>query len=396
MRAIFLGAGGGTRLHPLTVAAPKWLLEINGQPILQHSVNVMHECNVTEIVVVRGRLGGRVKTPSVLYRDDLEQRNMVHTLFSVEDLFTDDIIVSYCDILYEPRLLQALLASTSPVAVLVDQGWDRYFRIRADDPMSIAESCVIENGFLTEIGQPLRGRRPQGQYVGLMRFSKGTSTLIRNIYHELKSEFTGRPWRNAPSFERAFMTDFLQELIERGIPVAASQVDGGWLEFDTARDYESVTRHSADGSLDEIIRLGAMPEHPAVLSAGGVVTRQGSGGLEVIVVGSGKPDEWRIPKGMQEPHENIEQTALREVFEETGSEATIDGYLGRLQWSYDYGGTRWDERVHFFMMHSVGKAVLVPDAEHRVAAWLPVDEAIRGMRYDGERGLLVRARDHVR
>jgi NDP-sugar pyrophosphorylase family protein len=68
-QAILLGAGRGSRLDPMRGNHPKWMLEVAGLGLAQHLVNALHRCNVTDVLLVRGSLGGAVLTPSVSYRD---------------------------------------------------------------------------------------------------------------------------------------------------------------------------------------------------------------------------------------------------------------------------------------------------------------------------------------
>ena len=58
-------------------------------------------------------------------------------------------------------------------------------------------------------------------------------------------------------------------------------------------------------------------------SAGGVIIRSGEERAEVVLCGRIKEGEWRLPKGTPEPGESREETAIREVREETGVQAAI-------------------------------------------------------------------------
>jgi len=393
VRIMFLAAGKGMRLKPFTDERPKWMLDVFGQAILQHGVNVAHDCNVTDVVVIRGLSNNIVMTPSVAYINVGATSNMLETLFAASAQFSDDLVISYCDIVYEPRVLRALLDSPHAISVAIDRNWASYYQARAGDPRSIGESCEFENGLLRNIGQPLDGKAlPSGQYIGLIRVRGSGVRAFKTMYADLCEKFRGKPWRNSADFSCAFMTDFLQETIDRGYPVGAIECSGGWLEFDTVGDYELLTNWKASGSLRQFIDPDSLPRFPAVCSAGGVVGRfSDAAGIEFLLVGTGDDGEWRIPKGMQDAGEAVKETAIREVHEETGVLAEPITYLGRLQWDYEYGGRRWDERAHFFAMKAFGSSPPRPDSEHAVAAWVPAEHALNGMKYENEQGILEKA-----
>ena len=67
-----------------------------------------------------------------------------------------------------------------------------------------------------------------------------------------------------------------------------------------------------------------------VRAAGGVVTREGPAGLEVVLVHRPAYDDWSFPKGKLETGEDELACALREVQEEAGLECRVDGDLGAI------------------------------------------------------------------
>jgi L-glutamine-phosphate cytidylyltransferase len=387
-QAILLGAGQGSRLDEKRGEHPKWMLEVAGQSLAQHLVNALHSCDVTDVQLVRGALGGTVLSPSVSYRDAINTRNMLETLYSVRSAVHDDVIVAYCDLILEPRLIAAALAAPGVAAVVVDRRWYDLFSLRADDPLSIAESCSLSDTQLKRIGQPLAPREiPEAQYIGLMRFSKDAFHQLMTLYESLAAEFAGQPWRNAKSFEAAYFTDFLQEAIARRIALTAVPVEGGWLEFDTPRDL-SLANDLVVRPKPAIFAFQALPPLPSVLSAGGVAVRRRGAQEEVLLVGSGSAGEWRIPKGMLERGETVQAAASREVMEETGVPVQIDRFVCCENWNYVFNGQDWWERCYFHRFSPLSDAPPRADSEHAVATWLPSNLALEGMMFENERHAL--------
>jgi len=132
-------------------------------------------------------------------------------------------------------------------------------------------------------------------------------------------------------------------------------------------------------------------------SAGGVLVRRLRGRFVVAAIRpGGKPAGlWALPKGLIGPGEKSEETALREVAEETGVEAASLGKLGDVRYVYTWAGERIFKIVSFYLLHHTGGRIgQVPAAyAHEVAdvRWLPLDEAPRLLAYRGERDMAVKA-----
>jgi 8-oxo-dGTP pyrophosphatase MutT (NUDIX family) len=126
-------------------------------------------------------------------------------------------------------------------------------------------------------------------------------------------------------------------------------------------------------------------------SAGAVVVRRlrGRWWLAAIRPGGKREGTWALPKGNVGHGESPEETALREVTEETGLEGHSQGKLGDVRYVYTRGGNRIFKVVSFYLVrYRRGRIDDVPVAfRHEVAEarWLPLDEAPRLLAYAGER-----------
>ena len=136
-------------------------------------------------------------------------------------------------------------------------------------------------------------------------------------------------------------------------------------------------------------------------SAGGVLVRRLSGGRRVAAIRpAGKPKGvWALPKGLIGPNERPEETALREVEEETGARGRLDGKLGDVRYVYTWAGERVFKVVSFYLVrYSSGRLGDVPSGHaHEVAEvrWLPLEDAPRLLAYRGEREMAERALERV-
>lgn len=119
-------------------------------------------------------------------------------------------------------------------------------------------------------------------------------------------------------------------------------------------------------------------------SAGGVVYRVVDGVLEIVLCGRDKPLLWCLPKGTPEAGETIEETALREVREETGLEVTLENDLGEIEYWFKRPGSRVHKRVNFFLMSPIGGNTDDHDPEFDRVRWFNHEEAIKAMTHETE------------
>ena len=147
------------------------------------------------------------------------------------------------------------------------------------------------------------------------------------------------------------------------------------------------------------------------ISAGGVVVERAGEGWKLAVIepqneaASTRPARktsqklvLALPKGLVDPGEKPEQTAMREVREETGLVATPVAKLGDIKYVYVRS---WGDRqrvfkiVSFFLLRY--QSGVIDDLAHEMrvevkrAAWIPLDEAPRKLAYRGERDVVKRA-----
>ena len=136
-------------------------------------------------------------------------------------------------------------------------------------------------------------------------------------------------------------------------------------------------------------------------SAGGVVVRNLRGRHVLAAIRpAGKPEgTWALPKGLIGPGERAESTALREVAEETGLEATPVEKLGDIRYVYTWAGERVFKVVSFFLFRYRAGRIgdIPPEHAHEVAEvrWLPLDEAPKLLAYKGERDMAAKALERL-
>ncbi len=155
-----------------------------------------------------------------------------------------------------------------------------------------------------------------------------------------------------------------------------------------------------------------------LVSAGGVVYRQREGRLETVLCGHWitpnsahsrsdqgdgngeartKAVRWSLAKGTPDAGETMEETALREVREETGLEVEMQEPISSITyWFADReNAVRYHKTVHFYLMAPVGGDVNLHDPEFDVVRWFPMDEALKILIYPNETAVMRQANELI-
>ena len=131
------------------------------------------------------------------------------------------------------------------------------------------------------------------------------------------------------------------------------------------------------------------------VSAGGVVYRDNQGEIEVVLCGRTTPTLWGLPKGTPDPGESVEQTAIREVNEETGLEVDIQQPLGSIHYWFQRDGVRIDKTVHFYLMRARGGSPENHDPEFDIVSWFPAETALRTLTHASEARIVRKAMELI-
>jgi len=224
------------------------MVRVAGRSILEHQVAALRSAGVDEIVVVRGYLGDRITVPGLRFYENQHymSNNILASLFCAEEAMDEGFVFSYSDILYDETVTRALMEAQGDYRLVVDKGWQSTYEGRKEHPISEGELTLVEGGVVRRVGKGLVApESTAGEFIGLAYFSEKAARMLKEEYAHLKLRLGGRPGQpfgTAPAFEKAYLTDMLNHLIERGVTMTPVFINGHWREIDTVEDLERARR----------------------------------------------------------------------------------------------------------------------------------------------------------
>ena len=251
MQAIILAAGTGSRLMPLTHDRPKCLIELAGKSLLQWQLEALNQAKIDKISIVVGYKSEFIieqyatKFNNIFHNHQYLSTNMVSSLFCARTLFDEDVLVCYGDIIYSPQVVENLFRCKTDFGVVIDKNWYDLWKNRFDHPLDDAETLKIDTeGYIVDIGRKGKISEIEGQYIGLMKFTKRALGSITALFDEGKYQQQQGElvWDDLRCLENAYMTDLLRALIAKGHKLKEIPIEGDWLEVDTYKDYQLYQR----------------------------------------------------------------------------------------------------------------------------------------------------------
>lgn len=247
MQAIIIGAGRGARLMPTTADAPKCFAEVAGKRILDWTLEAFRAAGIERV----GFIGGyriekvRAEYPGFTFRHnaDWPENNILASLFCAEDLMDGGFLCCYSDILFTPGLARRLIESDEPMRLGVDTLWLERYKHRSEHPTHDAEKVAACDGHVTRVAREIPEHEAYGEFVGVAAFSAEGAGRLRRHYHRCRALHAGRPFREAQRFEKAYLIQLLQEMIEVGERFGHVDTPGGYVEIDTQQDFDYARKH---------------------------------------------------------------------------------------------------------------------------------------------------------
>ena len=241
-KALIIAAGLGSRLKKHTENLPKCMLDFGGKTLLQRQLDSYKKCGIKDISLIRGYKKEKIKYKGIKYFEntDYKNNNILNSIFYGEKVINGNIIISYSDILFEPLVVKRALESNHDISVVVDIDWRGYYVGRKDHPISEAENVIFNsNNEVEKIGKINKGKEEvHGEFIGMIKLTNRGAKIFKQHFHRLKKIYWNKPFQRAKTFQKAYLTDMMQVLVDIGVKVHCIIIESGWKEIDTVEDYK--------------------------------------------------------------------------------------------------------------------------------------------------------------
>jgi choline kinase len=242
VKAIVIGAGRGSRLRHLTEEIPKTLVPILGRPMLDGILEALAAGGLSppDVVFVCGYLAGviRARYPALDYVEnpEWERNNILASLMFARDKMEGGFVSTYADIVYRPSIVAALVRSPHDLTIVCDTAWRRRYTGRSQHPETDAEKLRAEGPRVVEVSRRIAPEAASGEFIGVMKASPAGAARLCRAFDEARAAFAGKVFREGRTFEKAYLIDLLQHMLEQGEAIHRIDTDGGYMEIDTLED----------------------------------------------------------------------------------------------------------------------------------------------------------------
>ena len=161
----------------------------------------------------------------------------MNSLFYAEEELNGNVIVAYSDILFEASVVRRLLESQADISIVVDIDWRGYYDGRKEHPIDEAENVIFNaNNEVLKIGKILTEKDDvHGEFIGMLKFTPRGAEIFKKHFHRAKEIYWDKPYQRAAIFQKAYITDIIQDMADLGVPVHCVIIERGWKEIDTVR-----------------------------------------------------------------------------------------------------------------------------------------------------------------
>ena len=249
MKAIIHSAGYGSRWGNLTKELPKSLVDINGKSIIERQIETFRNNGIKDIVVIVGPNKDKFQLNDVEYVVDknFHEHEQLGSLMTANKHFQNDLVVSFGDVIVDNNIMKQVVESTHDIGIVIDLKWEKNYESRTQHPKSEADLALTKSNKVTKSKKniDLIENHQLGEFLGIMKLISIGSKKFLDIFNRLNSSHKGK-FHDASSFQKAYLTDMIDELIQTNEIVNPIFIDGVWFEIDTIEDLVNIRKKIAD------------------------------------------------------------------------------------------------------------------------------------------------------
>jgi L-glutamine-phosphate cytidylyltransferase len=242
MRPILIGAGRGSRLGSNTDDIPKALVPVMGRPMIEWILDALGAAGFArkDVVFICGYRAEvvRERYPEFTFvsNRDWERNNILASLLCARAHLAGGFVSSYADIVYRGSTVEKLVASPHDKVLACDTDWRRRYVDRSQHPESDGEKMRAEGARVVELSRRIAPEQASGEFIGVAKFTAEGAGELVSAFDSAQAQWSGKSWREGRTFERAYLIDLFQEMLEGGSAFHRVDTHGGYMEIDTRED----------------------------------------------------------------------------------------------------------------------------------------------------------------
>jgi len=220
---------------------------------MKRALSTFSDLGLEQSVVIGGYKSDQLELPeqtSLIMNYDYESNNILHSLAHAREQMkgSETALISYSDIIFQKSVVAELLADQdADISIVVDLEWKKRYKGRILHPLAQCEAARFDsrNHLLQTCKDVLTEEHDStiwGEFIGMLKMTAKGQQQFWGVFDDLNSKLSSlSPFQGTAEWRKAYITDIMQEMVDRGIEINCSLIRGGWLEIDTTEDYETAS-----------------------------------------------------------------------------------------------------------------------------------------------------------
>jgi phosphoenolpyruvate phosphomutase len=236
---------------------PLTMLDINGKPLIERSLEILNSLGIQDITVVGGYKADKINIDGInlVVNKKYDRTHIMYSLMQAEKKLKDKLLILFSDILFERDILEKLIHMEEDIVLVIDRSHkENSFPQDKKLDLVVAEfeankgPRVIKperKNKIMKIGKNISPDEANHEFVGISMFSKNGAKILKKEYKALSKQKTNN-FHEADSFEMLSFTDMIQILVDKGYPVYSLEIYKGWTEIRSFDEYKNACRMLAE------------------------------------------------------------------------------------------------------------------------------------------------------